>query len=181
MFCIHCGTNLPDSAVFCIRCGKRAFHSDVANPTKSQEATPTQIQPVAPGQQNVVPSTEGPSSSYKWALVYGWFVIAAAAYLLLAGGLTLLGGQDVTPPPSAFAQSKRIGAVGAMFQGLLWLATGLAILRRKLIAIRLMWAVVILAGVGVLFRGIVPLELLVWILSAAMAKWFSSKRPFLSK
>ena len=68
-----------------------------------------------------------------------------------------------------------------MFQGLLWLATGLAILQRRLIAIRLMWALVILAGLGVLTRGNVPLDLLIWILSVAIAKWFSTKREFLSE
>jgi hypothetical protein len=127
-----------------------------------------------------VSSTGGPSGSYKWAIFYGWFVIIVAAYLLLSGALTLLGGLDVTPPPHAFAK-KPIGAAGALFQGLLWLATGLAILRRKLIAIRLVWAVAILAGVGVLFRGIVPFDLLTWLLTVFIAKWFSSKRPFLSK
>jgi hypothetical protein len=185
MYCIHCGKNLPDSAVFCIECGKRAFRSDVANPTKSQEGTATPVQPtvqrVAHGQQSLVSSTEGQSGSYKWALVYGWFVMAAAAYLLLTGVLTLLGGQDLTPSSAPSHSQHPMGAVGALFQGLLWLATGLAILRRKLVAIRLVWAVVILAGVGVLFRGIAPLDLLIWILSAGMAKWFSSKRPFLSK
>src|ERR1019366_2663740 len=124
---------------------------------------------------------EGISGGYKWAIVYGWFVIAAAAYLLLAGALTLLIDQDATPRPSPFLHSTPMGAAAALFQGFLWLASGLAILKRKLIAIRLMWAVVILAGLGVLFRGIVPLELLVWLLSVAIAKWFSSKRPFLSK
>lgn len=142
---------------------------------------PSTVQPVAPAQRNFVPSAAGPSGSYKWAIVYGWFVMAAAAYLLLAAVLTLLIDQDATPRPSPFVHSTPMGAGAALFQGLLWLASGLAILKRKLIAIRLMWAGVILAGLGVLFRGIAPLELLVWLLSVAIAKWFSSKRPFLSK
>jgi hypothetical protein len=167
-----------------MKCGKGAFRSEKASPTENKEGTATQaeptVRPVAPAQQNLVSSAESPSGSYKWAIAYGWFVIIAAAYLLLSGALTLLGDLDVTPPPHAFAQ-KPIGAAGALFQGLLWLAAGLAILRRKLIAIRLVWAVAILAGVGVLFRGIVPFDLLTWLLTVFIAKWFSSKRPFLSK
>ncbi len=113
------------------------------------EATqaPSMVQPVAPAQRNFVPSAAGPSGSYKWAIVYGWFVIAAAAYLLLAGTLTLLIDQDATPSPSPFLHSTPMGAAAALFQGLLWLASGLAILKRKLIADSAsVWAVVILAG-----------------------------------
>jgi tetratricopeptide (TPR) repeat protein len=126
-------------------------------------------------------TSEKGSSSYKWALVYGWFTVVAAAYLLVVAALKLLGIQASTPPPTPFAHSPSIGTASAMFQGLLWLATGLAILQRRLIAIRLMWAVVILSGLGVLVRGIVPLDLLIWILSVVIAKWFSTKREFLSE
>jgi hypothetical protein len=184
MYCIYCGNNLTDSAVFCTECGKRAFQSDVANPTKTWEGTATAVrptvQPVTYGQQSPVSSTEGQSGKYSWALVYGWCVVAAAVYLLLTGALTLLGGQDLSPSSAPSHSQHPMGAVAALFQGLPWLASGIAILRRKLSAIRLVWAVVILAGVGVLFRGVAPLDLLIWILSAGMAKWFSSKRPLLS-
>jgi hypothetical protein len=176
---------LPDSAGLCANCGKVPFRAEIANLTERQEGTIAQVQPsvqpVVPTQRTALSSTAVPSGSYKWAVVYGWFMIAAAAWLLLTGALTLLSHQDVIPPPSAFARSRTIGVAGALSQGFLWAVTGLAILRRKLIAVRFMWAVVVLAGLGVLFRGIVPLDLVVWLSSFALAKWFSSKRPFLSK
>jgi tetratricopeptide (TPR) repeat protein len=137
-------------------------------------------EPLASDNQNSGHSKKA-YGTYRWALVYGWFVVAAAAYLLVVAALKLLGVQDSAPAPSSFAHSQAIGTAAAMFQGLLWLGTGLAILQRRLIAIRLMWAVVILAGLGVLVRGIVPLDLLIWILSVLIAKWFSTKREFLSE
>ena len=144
------------------------------------ESKATAKAPLTPEELLNEKTSEKGSSSYKWALVYGWFTVAAAAYLLVVAVLKLLGVQDSTPPPTPFAHSPSIGTASAMFQGLLWLATGLAILQRRLIAIRLMWAVVTLAGLGVLVRGIVPLDLLIWILSVLIAKWFSTKREFLS-
>jgi len=162
-----------------------AIKAERTSETSSQQDAATAARQTVPGkphaQQGLMDLTGSPGGTYKWALVYGWFVMAAAAYLLFAGGVSLLGRQDLTPSAAPLHSQHPMGAVGALFQGILWLAAGLAILQRKLIAIRLIWAVVILAGVGVLFRGIAPLDLLVWLLSAGMAKWFSSKRPFLSK
>ena len=201
MFCIHCGVDLPDFAAFCSKCGNRVPGANDAGSACQQEnktsgvTGKTSYSPqisnqfkeeprpglVAPETQISGASTKSPRGTYKWALVYGWFTIAAAAYLLFVAALKLLGVQDSMPSPSLSAHAQSIGTASAMFQGLVWLATGLAILQRRLIAIRLMWVVVILAGLGVLLRGIVPLDLLMWILSVAIAKWFSTKREFLSE
>jgi tetratricopeptide (TPR) repeat protein len=194
LFCIYCGANLPaEYADFCSKCGSRLSDPKGDEPPgnpKNRTSAETGRSSFASRLLNLFKRQDRPDAelageqrtrgSYKWALVYGWFMVAAAAYLLVVAALKLLGVQDSMPPPSTFAHSQSIGTASAMFQGLLWLATGLAILQRRLIAIRLMWAVVILAGLGVLIRGIVPLDLLMWILSVAVAKWFSTKREFLS-
>jgi len=113
--------------------------------------------------------------------VYGWFYVILAAYLLLVGLVSAIGESDVTPAPTPFGAARGMGWPVALFQGILWLATGLAILRRKLIAVRLVWTVVILGALGVLFRGIIPADLVIWLLTLGLAKWFAdTKRQFLT-
>jgi vacuolar-type H+-ATPase subunit I/STV1 len=89
--------------------------------------------------------------------------------------MTLFAGQDITPPAIAFGQAKQIGLVSAMVQGFLFVATGLAILRKMKIAVKLVWVTVALSGLGVLFRGLIPTDIFVWVLSLLLARWFTKK------
>ncbi len=66
------------------------------------------------------------------------------------------------------------------FQGLLFLATGLAILRTDTNAVGLVWAVTVLAGLGVIFRAFIPLDVALWLAQLGIAMWFSRKKPLLT-
>ncbi|MFA5780513.1 MAG: zinc ribbon domain-containing protein [Elusimicrobiota bacterium] len=189
MICLKCKAENPDDAKFCFKCGE-PFEKEMPTDEKSQEhsqqsnencpppgATPSG-QPQQDTLNDVVAKMEYHRSSYKWALAYGWLFIAAAIYLLLSGIRTLVTGFDITPSPSLWA-TRKIGLVSSIGQGLLFLATGLAIVKKRIVAIKLVWIVIILDGLGVIFRGIVPLDLMTWIVSFGLAKWFSSKRSFL--
>lgn len=112
--------------------------------------------------------------SYRATTVFGWFVMACAAYLLITGLLSAFSPNDITPPP--YWGARQMGAAGALFQGLLWAATGLAILQRRKIAIKLLWVITILYGFGILFRGLIPLEILLWIIWLLITIWFSKKK-----
>jgi hypothetical protein len=114
-------------------------------------------------------------------MVYGWFFILAGVFLVATGLVNLLTGQNVTPPATPFGNVKEpIGIVSSLAQGLLFLAAGFAIVRRKKIAVMLVWAVTALSGLGVLFRGLIPLDILVWLLGLGLAIWYAKKAPFLT-
>jgi hypothetical protein len=73
-----------------------------------------------------------------------------------------------------------MGWLPAVFQGLFFLATGLAILKRRGIAVTLVWAVTVLNGLGVIVRGFVPLDVALWLAQLGIAIWFAGKKPLLS-
>ncbi len=64
--------------------------------------------------------------------------------------------------------------------GGLWLATGVAALKRKPVALYLTWAAVGVAGVGIVLGGIVPWQLTLWGGWVAIAVGFQGKKPLLS-
>jgi hypothetical protein len=156
--------------------------STAAHPIRTSSPSPKQRTPAAAilGQQSLGASPMRPRGSYEWALVYGRFWVAAAACLLVVSSLTLLKAQYGTSSPPSF-QAITTASHGLLLlgTGLYWLATGLAILQRRLIAIRLMWGWAIQAGLGVLGGGIIYIP--ISILFVLIANWFSTKREFLSE
>jgi hypothetical protein len=106
-------------------------------------------------------------------------MVAGAAVLLVRTAITLLTGVQVIPTPIPFGVGESMGWEGALPQGLLYLAAGLAVLKRRRIAVNLVWALTILSGLGVLLRGLVPIDILFWIASLWIAKWYSTKKPLL--
>jgi hypothetical protein len=175
MHCIYCGTALPDVAAYCGKCGK-------ARPGSQESAeghSPVEVGPS--GRGNAVSSSVVPRpSSYKWAFAYGWLFVLAAAYLLISAIVTLIAGVEATPAAVPGA-TRSIGLASAIGQGALFLATGLAILQRRVVAVRLVWVSTIFAGLGVVLRGLIPLDGILWLATFALAKWFSGKRPLLVK
>jgi hypothetical protein len=111
--------------------------------------------------------------------VYGWSFIALGLYLLLTGAVTLLTRQDATLPGTPFGHAKQTGIVAAIFQGLLWVAAGLAIVQKKKSAVKLVWAVLVLSGLGVLLRGLIIGDAMLWLLELFTTIWFMKKTPFL--
>jgi hypothetical protein len=177
MFCVKCGIKNPEDGAFCYKCGNALFSPQEetlgfrAAPPPDYfpvEATPTPQGDLAPKAPVVL-------HNYRWVTAYGWSFIAFGLFLLLTGLITLLTSRDVTPPAVAFGHAKQIGIVAAIFQGLLWVATGLAIVQKKKIAVKLVWINVALYGLGVLFRGLIPGEILVWLLELLLAIWFKRR------
>lgn len=116
------------------------------------------------------------TSGSRWTTVYGWVFVLAGLYLLVAGLGSLLTGQGLTPPPSPFGHSSPISALSALFQAALFAATGLAIIRRHKVAVTLVWVSVGLSGLGVLIRGLIPLDTLLWLVGLGLAIWYSKRR-----
>ncbi|MBI3895888.1 MAG: hypothetical protein HY313_08130 [Acidobacteria bacterium] len=67
----------------------------------------------------------------------------------------------------------------AFFQTLLFGATGLAILQMKKFAVALVWVTVVLSGLGAVFRGLIPLDILLWLVWLGLAIWYSKKQRLL--
>jgi hypothetical protein len=105
--------------------------------------------------------------------VYGWSFIVLGLFLLLTGFITLFTRQDATPPTVAFGHAKQMGILPAISQGLLWFATGLAIVRKRKIAVKLVWVNFALYSLGVLSRGLIPGEIIMFLLELLLAIWFT--------
>jgi hypothetical protein len=134
---------------------------------------------------------------YKWATAYGLLFVFAGFYLLGAGLITLIGENQLgtARPANIFervyekenagrlaierrkADEERFMRGGsAVFQALLFGATGVAILQMSKVAVALIWVTVVLSGFGVLFRGVTPLDLLLWLVGLGLAIWYTNKR-----
>jgi len=171
MFCIKCGANNPDDGIFCYKCGNALFSPQQESPG-FRGAPPPETSPSEP---TTTPKSAPTRKNSRWVAAYGWFFIVTGLFLLLTGIITFFSGEDVTLPPIAFAHAKRMGLVSSIFQGSLFVATGLAIVWKKKIAVALVWVIVALSALGVLFRGLIPGDIIVWLLGLLLAIWFTKK------
>ncbi len=121
----------------------------------------------------------------------GFFWLAAAALLLISLGAFLGLGTRPEPPSSsmidvaldrryqaAIAKYDRqlLSAVGGLFQTALFGATGFAIgRRRRKTAVALVWTCLGIAALGVVVRGVTPLELLLWLAGVGLAICYSNR------
>lgn len=105
----------------------------------------------------------GPS---KAVTIYGYLFIVAAAILLIVAILEMNSGGTHSP----------IVALTAFFQAALFGVTGWSILAGHRWAVKLVWVTTVLGAIGVLFRGLVPLDLLLWLASLGLAIWYTRKR-----
>jgi hypothetical protein len=197
-FCKHCGRETDDQADWCksaevaiasskaIREKAGQAHIVIGNsqPKSYSESVTAAVDP-HPGPSDARPTRIEPARirssaapSYTGALVLGWLFISAGFGLVLAFGASIFSSADLTPPPTIFF-SRRMGIAAAIFQGVLFVGTGVAILGRRRIAVKLVWTVTVLAAIGVAFRGLVPLDILLWLVSLGIAKWFSGKASLL--
>ena len=103
----------------------------------------------------------GSGSISKWVDGYGWLFVFASAVSFIAG---------------LAAISKNSASTASLeLQALIFGATGYTILRRENAALVLVWISVGLSGVGVLFRGLVPLDALLWLAWLGLAVWYSTQ------
>lgn len=126
------------------------------------------------------PVTRQVGSSYKGATVYGWVLMLTGLFLLFSGLANLLISQNVTPPSTRFGNSRPISIIFSIAQGLLFVATGIAIIRKKRIAVTLVWTGTGLSGLGLFLNSLIPLDLFLWLLSLGLAIWYSKKTPLLT-
>jgi hypothetical protein len=155
MFCTKCGSQNPDDADFCFKCGKpliKAEEQDV-----SQGSTKVETVCTTPG--TLKPQFQSAAALNKWVIAYGWLFIAAGLVLICIG----------------ITQKNTYRLVAHFFQTWLFCTTGVAILLRKKIAPALVWITVALSALGVLFRGVTPLEILLWSANLALAIWYSKQ------
>lgn len=161
MFCIKCGAQNPNEADFCHKCGRGLFKSESKSP---EIVAATSVQPAIP--ESAPPPSEPASKhptavfGFKGATAYGWlFIIAGLGSLIISASSTAL---------TAFA-------AGAFINGLLCIATGIAILRTQKVAVTLIWVNVVLCGIGVLVRRLVPIDILLWLANLGLALWYTRK------
>jgi hypothetical protein len=186
MFCVKCGAENPSDGRFCFSCGDLLFVGPPpplgagggnvkAPPTPaSREELPGKSKEgskLTTPEQHLffVHAEDGPN---KWVTAYGWLFVVAAVYLLVAGLVSVFTVQ-ATPPAYPFGSAKPISVFAALFQAGLFGVTGWAILRKRRFAIGLVWAGTSLAAIGAIFRGLILLDVLVWLVSLGLAIWYT--------
>lgn len=163
MKCPKCGLENPPSALRC-DCGYD-FPSDTVK-----------VSYLSPGEREKTSRLtrwywpKASPATYESALVFGWFlVICAVVYVGIA---------VVSYIRTSEADLTTIAAWVTF--ALLTLGTGLAVLKKRKFAVRLVWWWIILLGLGVVGAGFPPLYTLVWAAFLWVAKWYSTKKPLLT-
>lgn len=173
MFCTKCGVENPADAEFCYKCGRPLF---TAQPDETNQPAATRRTPLASTSDSLEPA-----SGHEWATAYGWLFVLTALYLWIVGLMTFSGGNELTPAALPFGNEKSIGVGAALFQALLFGATGLTIIRRKKMAVMLVWVSIALSALGILLRGLIPLDILLWTGGLGLAIWYTKKASPLLK
>jgi ankyrin repeat protein len=161
VFCIQCGAENPDGADFCHKCGKKLFRSDstfpmIADNTQAEQATSETSRSGEAAKEAATATVAG----FKGATAYGWLFIFTGFCLFIIG----------------VGSVKPLGLFVALFQSLLFGATGLAILQMRKIAVSLVWVTTVLSGLGSIFRGLTPLDILLWLVALGLAISYTRKR-----
>lgn len=170
MSCRYCGASNPEDATYCSACAKRIPTDPV--PIRPSEHEPTEERLTLP-------------RGHRWIIAYGWLALVTGLYLLFTAGLSLVTDSTLTPPPGVRSQTP-IVPVSGLIQGLLFAVNGVAVIRRSRHAYKLTRVVTILAAFGVLFRGLVPVDIVVWLLQLGVTIWLGKhqndfpKRPQVS-
>jgi zinc-ribbon domain len=170
MFCTKCGAENPADAEFCYKCG-RPLIAPQPEPAIHSAANSDTMPPAH------LSSPLRLASGYKSATAYGWLFVLAGFYLWVTGVMTLGGGQQLTPAASPFGNARAMGAGATLSQALLFGMTGFALIRRSKIRTALVWASTALSGLGVLLRGFIPLDILLWLAGLSLAIWYTKRLP----
>ncbi len=170
MKCPHCQLENPPSA---LRCG-------CGHEFRSATVTGSSVSPEGAGTSLLTPWywPEASPATYKSALVFGWMLVACAAVYVGIAVFIYLHTSEADLAKDAALEPWGL-MVGWVAWGLFTLATGLAILRRRMIAVRLVWWWIIVSGFGVVGR-LSPLEILGRVAFLWVAKWYSTKKPLLT-
>jgi TonB family protein len=174
MLCTKCGAENPVDAEFCCKCGSPLV-------TDQPKAVNLPAPGVSATAADSVQRSPKSAPTHRWAAAYGWFFVLTGLYLWVAGITTFFGGREFAISAEPFGGARPIGIGASLFQALLFGATGLAIIRRKKIAVVLVWVTVALSGLGVLLRGFIPIEMLLWMAVLGPAIWYTKKEPPLAE
>jgi hypothetical protein len=142
MFCNYCGSQNPEDALFCCRCGRK---------TQVGGSAPESSADAAPEESSINVETPWRAEACR---AYGWLFLLAGIVSLFIGIATETG---VT-----------------IYQGLLFGVTGIAIVEMSKFAVALVWTTTVLSGLGVIIRGIIPVDLLLWLVSLGLAIWYTN-------
>jgi hypothetical protein len=173
MFCTKCGAEVLVDAEFCQKCGRPLVAARPESPNQPPRIADT----AAASTSNATKS----ASVYKWASAFGWLFVLAGLYLWIIALMTFSTGKELTHAALPSGSAKSIGVGAGLIQALVFGATGLTIIRRKKIAATLIWVSVALSGLGVLARGLVPLDIFLWIAVLGLTVWYKKKAPLLLK
>jgi hypothetical protein len=125
----------------------------------------------APPAAQVVTERENYMFAYLYAV--GCFIGTLAAIYFLFSGVTAQQYGYVIAAPTWPKQ------IVLLLQAILWAATGVCIMLKRKLALPLVYVGVVTSGLGVLMRGIVPLDLLLYLPTIAIVFYLRKRRSML--
>jgi uncharacterized membrane protein len=160
MLCPKCGNknevNLEQTA--CFRCG-----AELPAESPSVESV---IQPAVPSESH---------ETFLFATIYAWLCFFGCFVAICIIAITLF--QFAKAEDQQRAVSK---IIAMLLMIALWLTTGVSILRRKKSAIRLSYFGAAAAIIGILLRGIIPLDIILAIPTFAIVFYLRARSNMLT-
>ena len=179
--CPECKHKVSDRALSCPSCGLPLTPSAEPAQEVSAAAEPVeQIQPPAVFESEPV-AVEPSPPSYSFAQIYACLCFVGcffAVYFGVVATVHIARTGDWLNNTSTQRSSGLLVAVILMFA--LWLATGVSILRRKRRAIWLSYCGAVVAGIGILARGIIPLDIILAIPTFAIIPYLRKRSETLT-
>jgi hypothetical protein len=175
--CPECKHTISDRAVSCPSCGVPLSSTSTSRPIGLPAVEPPLIPPVE--RQGDFPSSQ--IKSFGFAKIYAilcFFGCLIAAYLAVLAAIQILQTGDWLNNPVTQRSSGRLVAMLILI--VLWSITGSSILRRRRRAITLSEVGAVVALLGIVFRGIVPLEIVLAIPTFAIIPYLRRRSAMLS-
>jgi hypothetical protein len=156
MFCIYCAAENQHEGKFCHKCGNSLYTTESATPTPQVESD-LNVPPKEPSTGTAMPYAEVAATKYGLLVAYGLlFIIGGFACVVLG-----------------FYATGEFAAVLSWGQGVAFCVAGVAVIERSRAALSLVWLTVASYALGVIARGLKPIEILILLMTAGAAVWFT--------
>jgi hypothetical protein len=180
--CPECKHAISDRAVSCPSCGLPLLHSPSRpQPSVAPEFQQSVTEPLPPPSEPQSDSLPLQADSFLFATIYAglcFFGCLIAGCLAVAAAVQIF--QTGDWPNNATTQRTNGQLVAMLLMIALWSITGISILRRRRRAIILSYVGAGVAVVGILARGIVPLEIMLAIPTFAIIPYLRKRSGLLS-
>lgn len=164
--CPECKHAISDHAIACPSCGL-PLTPLISQPVESVEPVPSKddnlptVAETPSPQESIPPVLPSEQQSFRFAIFYAYlcfFGCLVAVFFGIAAGLQIIQSGDLINDPTTQRSASQL--IGMIILIALWSSTGVAILRRKKSAITLSYVGAVVAVIGILARGLIPIDII---------------------